>query len=272
MKLDKGVISIVIRGVQLVLTIISLALGAAVLNALGYSFGRVAFTVAASVLTLLYLAFVCFVVPKGLNGRTPSLVIIIGESIFAIFYLAAWASIADFFPSTCDFGDMYSAYYYVGSFSENGCRLYQAILPMTLLNFIAFVASLGLFIHYSYIPEMKSQGFNHTVQMSSYLWGCIYPDVDGTGRKAWFGQWGSKTAADEEKAVGVEAGGVVADGQGVGDGEIHPQVTNVDQIENNQNVVENTINDTGAPTDAARVERPLEERAASTSSSDRDQK
>ncbi|KAI3404741.2 hypothetical protein KGF56_002444 [Candida oxycetoniae] len=192
MKVEKGLISLLIRGFQGVFAIVSLGLAATYLSGVGFNVDTISFIVATSVLTLLYLGYILVVVPRGINGQSPSLVILIGDTIFLIFYLAAWAAIASAFPTTCNFP---IPFYYSSRYTSSTCRAAQALLPFTLFNWVLFVASLVLFLIYSYIPEVKNLGFKNGVKFSEYYWGCIYPSVDGEARKKWFGTWCSKSTA-----------------------------------------------------------------------------
>lgn len=204
MALAKPLISTLLRGFQFLFAIISLALAGSVLSDLGFNWDRMSYVVAVGVLNIVYFFYILIVVPFGLNGQSPSLVILIGESIFMIFYLAAWAATADGFPTHCG---RYSAfdYYNYNGFDSSTCRAYQAVLPFTLFNWFLFIASLVLFILYTLVPQVKTFGFNNTIGLTNFHFGAIFSDNEGLSRKRWFGTWGKTKRAedvDEEKVVG----------------------------------------------------------------------
>ncbi|KAI5956568.1 hypothetical protein KGF54_001043 [Candida jiufengensis] len=164
--ISKLLISYISRGLQLLFSIILLAVSAAFLGKINWNYPRVSYNIAVSVLTLIYLGYIISI-SGFLKNQTWPLLIIIIEFVFWIFYLAAWASIADFMWAS-DCGN----YYY--SDTKTACQLYKSILPFGLFNWILFSIDLIFITIYIIIPYIKNGIFNHSLQPKEFIWGSIF--------------------------------------------------------------------------------------------------
>ncbi|KAI5964140.1 uncharacterized protein KGF55_002082 [Candida pseudojiufengensis] len=181
LSISKPLTSYIIRGLQFLFAVILLAVSAAFEAKIGWNFSRVSYNIAIAVLTILYLGYILSVSIFFKNQTFP-LLIIISEFIFWIFYLAAWASIADYmsYYSSCN-------YIYYSSINNNyvsnnntACQLYRSILPFGLLNWILFSIDLVLITIYIIIPFIKNKIFNQTLQQKEFIWGSLFINGDIT--------------------------------------------------------------------------------------------
>ncbi|CAK7898295.1 hypothetical protein CAAN1_26S01354 [[Candida] anglica] len=142
------VISIVIRSIQFLWTIIALATAAA--SDANFPNERIQFSLAVSVISFAYLVFT--VTP--LYRYAVPLSVIICESILTLLWLVAFAVVADFWASvSCSFG---SGHFWGFSYSSNGCTSGKANIAFAFLAWITFILSLVLSIIFTVIPSVKS--------------------------------------------------------------------------------------------------------------------
>ncbi|CAH6720676.1 uncharacterized vacuolar membrane protein [[Candida] jaroonii] len=163
-----------LRGAQLVLTIITLGLAAANVSYVAYD--RANFSVAVTVISLIYLVLVS--VPMTL-AFIPHIVLIIGESIMWVFWLALFACNADVFgAASCS---VHYYYYYTSDGYENFCRTGKALIAMGVINWLLFTASLVLMILYTIIP--MSSTLTSMSKGDMVLGGIFHHQIDGTVTK-----------------------------------------------------------------------------------------
>ncbi|CAI5759714.1 unnamed protein product [Candida verbasci] len=211
--LSKSIVSLSLRGTQLIFSIIVLALCGDFLSEIGFNYDRVTYALVVSILNLLYFAYILVLVPFVFKKLTFSIGIFVAEIIFFIFYLAAMGAIADVMPTDC--GSYYYSYY---EDSSSTCRVFQAILPFTLFNWLLFGASLTLFVIYSFVPQIRFAGFKSTLAKDAFEFGGIYlvaapvasatKEVEGEGENSQEEPAVTDApvvAGDEEANVGIPA-------------------------------------------------------------------
>ena len=198
MNITKTTTSIILRLVEFLFAVIVLGLTAGVLAGYNTNISRVTFNLVVAIFNIIWLAYIAFIAPRVLLNQTPTAVVFGVQVIFWIFYLAGWAAIADVFPDDCNW------WYYMRD-SEDTCRAYQAILPFSLLNWIWFSIELGLFIGYSFVPEIKNYGANHLMQNTTYYWGTLF-NAETTTSKSFAG------VNFTDSGIATSGGGVNKDG------------------------------------------------------------
>ena len=168
-----GLLALIVRGIQLVFSIIGLGVSAGAVHQYG-SWDRGNFAVAASVISFVYLLVTIF----AFQFISP-LVSLVAEIILMIFWLAAFAAVADVFGSaSCN----YTVYSY--SFHSTGCRLSKTFIAFGVLNWVLFLISLGLLIWFTIIPVYKAGGFNLLNQIKSLSRGALFANfIPATGSK-----------------------------------------------------------------------------------------
>ncbi|KAI3404740.2 hypothetical protein KGF56_002443 [Candida oxycetoniae] len=165
------IISIIIRVLETILAIIALGLAGGFTADI--SLGRVIFTIVTAAESLVYLGYVEFLVPVAFKGKNISTLVFCCEVLNTLLYLVSWAIIAGDFPSDCN----------NSSWGKSNCQIYQAILPFTLLNWLLFSISFGLFLGFSYIPEIQRFSGAHTLKPTKYYWGSIFIDLPSVARQ-----------------------------------------------------------------------------------------
>ncbi|EMG46527.1 hypothetical protein SBY92_002709 [Candida maltosa Xu316] len=165
----KQITTYAIRGTQFAFAVIDLGLAAGILAKWGTNFDRATYALVVGILNLLYIGYAEGLVPFVFKNQAPSFLILVCESIFTIFYLAAMGAVADV-TNGCDAWGGFGYH----SFWNDVCKLFQALTAFTLLNWLLFIASLVLFIIYSFIPEVKAYGFKHSFQNSTFEFGVIF--------------------------------------------------------------------------------------------------
>lgn len=194
MNITKVTTSIILRLVEFLFAVIVLGLSAGVLAGFDTNISRVSFNLVVAIFNIIWLVYIAFIAPRVLAGQTPTVVVLAVQCIFWVFYLAAWAVIADAFPSDCN-------WWFFLRDSESTCRAYQAILPFSLLNWFWFSIELGLFFGYSLVPEIRSFGGNHLLLNTTYYWGTLF-NAETTSNKSCAGLNFTDTAvAGKEGAV-----------------------------------------------------------------------
>jgi len=147
-------ITSLIRGCQLVFTIISLGLSAKIVDIYsGFVANEPNLVVATSVLTLVYLA-VIYIVPRYYNLSSGTAATT--ELILFVLWLASFGCMANVYGSGC---------YYYGRFNtECGCG--RALIAFTLFQWLLFLGSLGLLTWFSVIPVSKQPSFESVFSRS----------------------------------------------------------------------------------------------------------
>ncbi|RLV83625.1 hypothetical protein JA9_004832 [Meyerozyma sp. JA9] len=168
-----GFLALIIRGIQLVFSIIGLGVSAGTVHQFG-SWDRGNFAVAASVISFVYLLVTIFAFPF-----ISPLVSLVAESILMIFWLAAFAAVADVFGSaSCS----YTTYSY--TFHSTGCRLSKTFIAFGVLNWVMFLVSLGLLIWFTIVPVARAGGFSSLNQIRSLSRGALFTSfIPATGSK-----------------------------------------------------------------------------------------
>lgn len=163
----KPIVTYIIRGAQSVFCIVVLGLSAGFLADVGYNYDRVTFALVVSILNLIYFSYILLIMPTILKNFSPSVIILVAEFIFFVFYLSAMGAIAAVIPSgSC--GDY-------GSYSS-ACSILKALIPFTLFNWLLFATSFGLFLGYSFIPQVSSRGFKSIFLPARFEFGAIFTD------------------------------------------------------------------------------------------------
>lgn len=158
-----GILALIVRGIQLVFSIIGLGVSAGAIEKFG-SWDRGNFAVAASVISFVYLV----VTIVAFQFISP-LVSLVAEIILMILWLAAFAAMADVFGSTsCSYAFYYTTYH------STGCRLSKTFIAFGVLNWVMFLLSLGLLIWFTIIPVYKAGGFNLLNQIKSMSRGALF--------------------------------------------------------------------------------------------------
>ncbi|RCK65268.1 hypothetical protein Cantr_00753 [Candida viswanathii] len=217
----KPIVTYLTRGSESVFAVIILGLASGVLAKLGHNDSRTTYALVVSVFNIIYFGYSQAMIPTICNYRTFSSLIFACETLFAIFYLAAFAAIADAFPTgNCNAfggGDLTSA-----------CRMYQALLPFTLLNWLLFSTDLVLFIGFSYIPEIATYGFAHTFVLSKFQFGAIFSDYVTIFGKPIPGVK-TEVEGDGTAAAGAAAGAAPIEGAPAADVEANVGLASTDE-------------------------------------------
>lgn len=174
---SSNLISLVLRGVQLFLTVLNLGLSAGVIGDISGYYGRAVYVLIITLFTLIYLVFTLF---KPALKLLPSLASLIIESVFFVFWLAAFAVIADDIGSLdCSFTS-----YYGYTYDFSWCKVGKALIAFSVLEWISFIISLVLLIVYTIVPLTRAGGFNDLLIRDIFTLGGIYMNgTDSTGAK-----------------------------------------------------------------------------------------
>ncbi|CDO93665.1 unnamed protein product [Kluyveromyces dobzhanskii CBS 2104] len=156
----------VTRGVQLLFTILVLALTATSINKAPYSSSRTNFGLAVSVMTLAYfLAGYLFFTFASASTRTllPVTVVFAIEAILMIFWFCAFVVLADFFSGSCYPGYIFSftsAFYGISTddSSQTSCRSGKAAAAFAAFTWLAFVISFVVYIFNVLRPVLSHYG------------------------------------------------------------------------------------------------------------------
>lgn len=144
-------------------SILGLGLSAGAVSSYG-SYDRTNFAVAVSVISFIYLV-VTFVAYRFISP----FISLIAESILFIFWLAAFAAVADVFGSaTCSYHGFF------GSFDSSGCKTSKAFIAFGVLNWILFGITLGLLIAYTIVPFARAGGFKKLLESNSLTMGALF--------------------------------------------------------------------------------------------------
>lgn len=160
-----SVISLVIRGVQTIFTIIVLGLTGHLVDRYDGIVDKFNIGLATSVISLVYFIWL------GIGYYNQKIINIgigfILEIILNILWLTSFACLADVWgSSSCNF-----AYFYF--VDKTVCQVGKAGLSFAILNWILFLISLGLMIFYTIIPISKQSGFANCFSFSHWC----YPGV-----------------------------------------------------------------------------------------------
>jgi hypothetical protein len=144
-----------VRGLQLLFTIIALATSAASIAKWDDEYTRM--TVAVSVISFVYLVL-AFTIHPFVNALT----VLIAESVVTILWLTAFAMVADLWgPGGCNYG--HDSFYLYYTFPKTACQAGKAAIAFAFLSWILFVVSLVLFIVFTFVPLTKiSRGIFYT--------------------------------------------------------------------------------------------------------------
>lgn len=131
-----------------------------------FSYDRLNYVVALSVLSIIYLA-VLFI-PQLAVFMLP-IVVVVFDIIFCILWLAGFAAIADIYGSAnCSSG--YRGFFYV-SYWGDSCKLGKGFIAMGVLNFLLFLVSSVLLVMYTLLPSMKAKTFTEKDQ---FMMSCLF--------------------------------------------------------------------------------------------------
>lgn len=191
----REIITYIFRATEATSSIVILGLSSGYLAESGNN-REVNYSLAVAILNLIYFGYSQTFVPSIGHDRTSSTLIFCCEGGLAILYLAAMASIANDYPTHC---------------SDSSCRMYQAILPFDLFNWLLFSVTFILFVGYSYIPEISTYGFVHTFRFSDFEYGTIFASylngfgkpIPGANAEAQTGDVPAE-AKDEEEAIAAD--------------------------------------------------------------------
>ena len=137
-----------------------------VLADVGYNYDRVTFALVVSILNLIYFSYILLIMPTILKTFT------FGNHFscrvhFLCVLSFSHGTIAAVIPSgSC--GDY-------GSYSS-ACSILKALIPFTLFNWLLFATSFGLFLGYSFIPQVSSRGFKSIFLPARFEFGAIFTD------------------------------------------------------------------------------------------------
>lgn len=185
MAISSNLISLVLRGVQLFLTVLNLGLSAGIIGDVHGYYGRAVYVLIITLFTLIYLVFTLF---KPALKLLPSLAALIVESVLFVFWLAGFAIIAD------DMGPLNCSYSYYGYYWDfSWCKVGKALIAFSVLEWISFIISLVLLIVYAIVPLARAGGFNDLLIRDIFTLGGIY--INDTGST------GAKDATDLEKGA-----------------------------------------------------------------------
>lgn len=153
-------IFITLRAVQIVLAIICLGLSARLVD-IANSWGRAIYNLIISLFTLIYLAVLLF----GQKIRIiQPITILVCDIVFFIFWLAAFACIANDLSYGCV--DNFSAFGYY--FHSNICQVMRALTAFGVLIWFTFIATLVLYTIFVLVPSYKIGGFQSWLQKSGF--------------------------------------------------------------------------------------------------------
>lgn len=165
MFLTKFTTAVLIRSIQLIISVIVLGLSGGLIN--DYLYGRGIYILIISVFSLVYLLVV--LTPYVIQYLQP-IVLIICEGVFFIFWLISFALISD------DTGSIScSGYYYGFYYDTTDCKISHALIAFTLFGWLSFIVSLALLVIYSMIPLNTSGGIGSLTEFNILQLGGIYP-------------------------------------------------------------------------------------------------
>lgn len=165
MFLTKFTTAVLIRSIQLIISVIVLGLSGGLIN--DYLYGRGIYILIISVFSLVYLLVV--LTPYVIQYLQP-IVLIICEGVFFIFWLISFALITD------DTGSIScSGYYYGFYYDTTDCKISHALIAFTLFGWLSFIVSLALLVIYSLIPLNTSGGISYLTEFNILQLGGIYP-------------------------------------------------------------------------------------------------
>lgn len=166
--LSEYLTSFIIRLAQVVLAIINLGLSAKLVNEV--SWDRYNYSLAVSVLTLIYLGVLLF--PLTLTF-IPPLVLVISEGIFWVLWLSQFAAMADAWGSvSC--GDLDSFFGVTDT-----CKISKATIAMGVLQWVLFSLSLALVIVFTIVP-LGAFSNAHVSTNNDYISGGIFANTPAT--------------------------------------------------------------------------------------------
>lgn len=146
----------VARGTQALLSIITLGLAAGVIDKYNnHTPSRASYAVAIAVIDLVYLV-VLFVPP--VVKFIPVGGVLVAESIFVLFWLIAFALVADV---TSGIGNCSSRYYYTSL-----CHLWKALAAFTFFLFVLHIVTLLILLIFTTHPIVKKAGFGSLFKTS----------------------------------------------------------------------------------------------------------
>ncbi|ABN64384.1 predicted protein [Scheffersomyces stipitis CBS 6054] len=152
----------ILRGAQLFFSILVLGLAAGLLADIGTNWNRVTYSLVIAIFTLIYAAFIGLIMHASMAHTILPIIILIIESLFTLFWLVAFALVADTFGSfTC--------------YSATWCKLGKALIPFTLFNWLLFTATLILFIVFTIVPLCKINGANSITKPATLSYGAVFP-------------------------------------------------------------------------------------------------
>lgn len=164
--------SLSLRIIQVFLAILILGIGAGYLDKIGFNVDRASLCVATAVLSLIYVVPMFFAVTRAFY---PPILVLVGESLFCILYLASFGGITDLYGSgSCSGRYSYGFAFY--SYDDGSCKLGKALIPFTLFQWLFFAATLVLLIMFTIVPLAKAGGFNNLTKLSIFSPGAIYAD------------------------------------------------------------------------------------------------
>lgn len=165
MFLTKFTTAVLIRSIQLIISVIVLGLSGGLIN--DYLYGRGIYILIISVFSLVYLLVV--LTPYVIQ-YLQTIVLIICEGVFFIFWLISFALITD------DTGSIScSGYYYGFYYDTTDCKNSHALIAFTLFGWLSFIVSLALLVIYSMIPLNTSGGIGSLTEFNILQLGGIYP-------------------------------------------------------------------------------------------------
>lgn len=188
-----SLIATILRGLQLFLSVLNLGLAAGVIADISGYYGRAVYVLIVTIFTLIYEGFVLF--KPALKLLSP-LVSLIVESVLFVFWLAAFAVIAN------DIGSLdceYTSFYYNTHYSFTWCKVGKALIAFSVIEWITFIVSLVLLIVFTIAPLTKAGGFNDLLISDIFTFGGIFINDTDTPTDA--------NAKDLEKGQEVAEGG-----------------------------------------------------------------
>lgn len=168
----QAVTASIIRGSQVVVTTIILAVSIKALAVLGiyYDKSRPTFyiTVVAA-LDIIYFCYTLLLTPLVFKKFSPSIIPTASEFILYTLNLAALCILTINSPTVlCD------EFYY--SDTIDLCHIHQCLHGFSVTNWVLFTISFMMILYCTFIPEIKRHGVKHTLSPSQFYISCIIID------------------------------------------------------------------------------------------------
>lgn len=154
-SISKQLISYIVRGTQLVFSIICLGTGAKLVND-GWTLSYAGLNVATAVLTIIYLPILFLPL---IYKFIPVMGLVVAELVLFVLWLSSFATIASagYGSADCDISYVYSYWgYSVYDGYSGACKAGKALLAFGILNWLLFIGTLLVTIYYVAYPNKST--------------------------------------------------------------------------------------------------------------------